>query len=30
MSRAQMAVERIINADEKTREKIRNEQLVVA
>jgi len=25
MSRAQMAIERIITADEKTREKIRNE-----
>jgi hypothetical protein len=30
MQRAQIAIERIISADEKTREKIRHEQLVVA
>jgi len=30
MSKAQIAIERIISADEKTREKIRHEQLVVA
>jgi len=30
MSKASMAIEKIIGADEKTREKIRHEQLVVA
>lgn len=30
MQRAQIAIERIISADDKTREKIRHEQLVVA